>query len=497
MPAKPKFDARKLMEKAIEVMRQSVEEPRQDGKACPRVGALLWKPDRTVWTACRGELRHGDHAEYALLERKNRANPLDGAILFTTMEPCSPGSRNPPKTSCAERIVLARITEVWVGIEDPDPMVDRKGIKYLQESGVAIRMFDRDLQYIIRKANKDFIAQAQARAAEADKKPKAVMLSTFESSAPAADMKDFSPEALKKYRDITKIKDSVDSEGFRQRFLQQGLLKQEKDRLVPSGFGLLLFGERPRDSAQQAGLLGTIHYPNEKEEIRDFDGPMVNVPDATIQWLKDKLPNPIDRSEARRREVSEKFFELVREGIVNALVHRNYDIAGAKCQLVVTPDTVVVKSPGRPIEPITLEQLQSFSAPMLSRNPLLHFIFAKMELAEERGLGLNSMKNDASQAGLPLPTYRWEDPYLVLTLFRSPASAVHVLSHQVLDSLNKDEKNSWSFIAGREFVTSQHLRQYMQFDKRKSQRVLQKLENAKLLRRVGKGPSTRYLVVRP
>lgn len=497
MPAKPKFNARRLMEKAVEVMGQSIHEPRTDGKACPLVGALVWKPDRTVGTACRGELRHGDHAEFTLLERKNRANLLDGAILFTTMEPCAPGSRNPPKTSCAERIVTARITEVWVGIEDPDPTVDRKGIKYLQECGVAIRMFDRDLQDIIRKANKDFIAQAQARAAEADKKPKAVMLSTFERPVPAANMKDFSVEALKKYRDISKIKDSVDSDSFRQLLLQQGLLKQEKDQLVPSGFGLLLFGEYPRNSAQQAGLLGTIHYPDGREEIRDFDGPMVNVPDGAIQWLKDKLPNPIDRSEARRRNVSDKFFELVREGIVNALVHRDYDIAGAKCQLVVTPDTVVVKSPGRPIEPITLEQLQSFSAPMLSRNPLLHFIFAKMELAEERGLGLNSMKSDASQAGLPLPSYRWEDPYLILTLFRSPASAVHGLSHQVLYSLNKDEKASWSFIVGREFVTSQRLMRHMQFDKRKAQRVLQKLENVKLLRRVGRGPSTHYLVVRP
>ena len=136
----------------------------------------------------------------------------------------------------------------------------------------------------------------------------------------------------------------MDSDGLRQRLLQQGLLKQEKDRPVPSGFGLLLFGEPPRDSAQQAGLLGTIHYPDGKEEIRDFDGPMVNVPDEAIQWLKDKLRNPIDRSEARRRAASEKFFELVREGIVNALVRRNYDITGAKCQFVVTPDTVVVKS---------------------------------------------------------------------------------------------------------------------------------------------------------
>src|SRR5437588_12652434 len=131
------------MELAVKVMRQSVPEPRKDGKTSPRVGAVLLKPDGAIETACRGELRHGDHAEYTLLERKNRDCRLDGSVLFATLEPCAPDSRHPPKMGCAERIVLARIQEVWIGIEDPDPTVDRKGIKYLQEAGVTVHMFDR------------------------------------------------------------------------------------------------------------------------------------------------------------------------------------------------------------------------------------------------------------------------------------------------------------------------------------------------------------------
>jgi len=107
--AKTKFDPRKLMEMAIEAMRQSVGEPRDDGKASPLVGAVLYRPDGTVETAHRGELRYGDHAEYTLLERKNRDRKLDGSILFATLEPCAPGSRRHPKLGCAERIVLARI----------------------------------------------------------------------------------------------------------------------------------------------------------------------------------------------------------------------------------------------------------------------------------------------------------------------------------------------------------------------------------------------------
>ena len=168
-----------------------------------------------------------------------------------------------------------------------------------------------------------------------------------------------------------------------------------------------------------------------------------------LQWIRDKLPNPIDRSAARRREAHEPLFELARKGIVNALVHRDYGIEGAKCQLIVTPDTIVVKSPGAPVPPITLEQMQSFSAPMLSRNPVLHYVFARMELAEERGLGLKSMRNDAQRAHLPLPKYTWEDPYLVLTIYRSESGVVGSLDAETLASLSKSERSGWKWLAGK------------------------------------------------
>ena len=130
MATKSKFDPRKMMEKAIDVMKLSINEPRADKKASPLVGAVLVKQDGTIDTAYRGEIRHGDHAEYTLLERKHPRERLDGSVLFATLEPCAPGARKHPKLGCAERIVNARIAEVWVGIEDPDPAVDGHGIRY-------------------------------------------------------------------------------------------------------------------------------------------------------------------------------------------------------------------------------------------------------------------------------------------------------------------------------------------------------------------------------
>lgn len=494
MPRKPQFDARKMMEKAIEVMKESINEQRTDGKASPLVGAVLVKPDGSVETASRGELREGDHAEFTLLERKNRANKLDGAFLFATLEPCAPGARNHPKLSCAERIVNARIKEVWVGHPDPDPTVDRKGIKFLQDHGVTVHMFDPDLQEEIKAANEMFIHQAIERREESEKAAKDVVLSALENPVPHVNLDEFSQEALERHRASMKIEEEVTSERFRRKLVQQGLVKLKEKKAEPSGFGLLLFGESPRDAIPQAGLLGTIHYPDGSEETRDFDGPLIFIPEQAIQWLKDKLPNPIDRSDARRKEVHESFYQLVREGIANALVHRNYEILGAKCQLVVKPESITIKSPGEPVSPITLEQLQDFNAPMLSRNPILHYVFAKLDLAEERGLGLKTLRSRASALSLPLPTYRWEDPYLVLTLYRSEGGVVADLAPEVRESLNEDEKACWAFVSSRESVTNSEVMAEMGFDERKAQRVLKSLQAADLVQRVGRGPATRYRV---
>ena len=486
------------MELAIEVMRRTVSEPRKDGKASPLVGAVLRKPDGTVETACRGELRHGDHAEFTLLERKNRSNKLDGAILFATLEPCAPDSRHPPKMSCTERIVLSRIKEVWVGIEDPDPKVDRKGIQYLTDHDVTVHMFDRDLQEVIHAENRDFIAQALERAetARGAKQLKEIPLSPLENILATAAVKDFSDEALERYRTQAKIADAADSSAFKRRLLQQGLLKKEKARLVPTGFGFLLFGREPRRILHQAGLLATIHYPDGKEELRDFDEPLVMIPGLVEKWLRDKLPNVIDRSRMQRREYPALPFEMVREAVVNALIHRDYDITGAKCQLVVTEDTIIVKSPGGPLPPVMLKQLQSFTAPMLSRNPALHYVFARMGMAEERGLGIKSLKAAAERHGLPLPRYTWDAPYLVLTLFRTLEGATHALTEDVVEKLNTDERAAWQFVVTKESLTSRELMDRMEFDERKAQRVLKKLMKSKLLRRIGKGPATRYEVIR-
>lgn len=487
MPRKAKPNTpRELMLLAIEIMKQSVAETRSDGKIPPKVGAVIVKADGSIETACRGELRQGDHAEFTLIERKNRDAKLDGAILYTTLEPCAPGARDQPKRSCAERIADARIKEVWIGIEDRDPKVDGKGIAYLQERQIAVQMFDRDLQVEIRKENALFLDQAIERAAGEPAAPR--QLSPLEGPVRGARYQDLSREAIEKYCVTAGIDASAPAEWLRAAGLTLSINGEE----VPTGFGLILFGDSPRTCLQQAGLLATIRYPDGTVEIKDFDGPAVLIPEAVEAWLKDKLPSVVDRSSMKRKRIHTLPFDLVREGVVNALVHRDYSIEGAKIQLVVTPDSISIDSPGVPPPPITIEKLQSFSAPMLSRNPILHHVFARLDLAEERGLGLDSLRSRSIESGLPLPTFGFDDPYLRLVLYRNSDSALKALPSGILDRMTEDQKEAWVFASARGTFKSKDLEARLEVDERKAQRLIRALLDLGLVRREGKGPSTTY-----
>ena len=349
-----------------------------------------------------------DHAEFCLLERKNRKTKLDGSILFTTLEPCAPGARSHPKLSCAERIVNARIKEVWVGIEDPDPKVDRKGIKFLQNHYITVNMFEPDLQKIIRDFNKTFIEQAEKRAKEVQEEKAPVILANIEQKVTSASLNDFSESALLKFLSRANIPYQIDSDELNQVLLQLGVLTENGS---PTGIGLLLFGSKPQLKYPQAVVKAEYVRPDGKRELKDFEGPLVQMPLDIIDWVEAKLGSFYIIQKAERKTKSEN--NPFREAIINAIVHRDYDLESAPIYLFIDNNKVVIKSPGSPVQPITIVQLNNFSAPSLSRNPKIMYVFNQLSLTEQRGKGMKIMKDIPEELNLPVPHYSFKR-----TLFR-------------------------------------------------------------------------------
>lgn len=427
------FNPRPYMELAIAEMNKSKNEPRPDGKVPPKVGAVLVFPDGKVVQAHRGELREGDHAEFSLLERKLGHEKLDGCILFTTLEPCV--ERNPPKVPCCRRTTNARIKTVYVGIIDPDPTVSTKGIEHLKRHFVDVKMFDRDLQKVIETENAAFLKQALERKRKAEKDD---FSKPIEQPVTNTSFDKLSAEALQKFIVEAQLPYKIEQPEFKDYLVDMGVLSLDKasNTFKPNGYGILLFGIEPRLAFKGAAFKCTAKLGNYEFKPESFDQALVLVPDLVQDWLKKVLAQEKDTSSFKRGEKESFPIKVLREAVINAIVHRDYSIENSKNSIHIGDDAIEINSPGSPPSTITIEQLNAFKAPSFSTNPVISFVFNKMGYVEETGLGMAAFKTLNESYGLPLPEYTYEKPFLTLTFPKTMEAVKRVSHHPNVSKLN-------------------------------------------------------------
>jgi diaminohydroxyphosphoribosylaminopyrimidine deaminase/5-amino-6-(5-phosphoribosylamino)uracil reductase len=98
----------------------------------PWVGCVIEAVDGTTFEGAT-EPPGGPHAEVVAL--RAAGGHARGSTLLTTLEPCSHHGRTPP---CVDAIIDAGVRRVIVGIEDPDPNVNGRGIALLREAGIEV-----------------------------------------------------------------------------------------------------------------------------------------------------------------------------------------------------------------------------------------------------------------------------------------------------------------------------------------------------------------------
>jgi diaminohydroxyphosphoribosylaminopyrimidine deaminase/5-amino-6-(5-phosphoribosylamino)uracil reductase len=97
----------------------------------PRVGCVIVKHGRVIgegWHSRAGQA----HAE---IDAINKADEIEGATVYVTLEPCSHYGKTPP---CCDALIKAKVKRVVAAMLDPNPLVAGKSIKRLQAAGIEV-----------------------------------------------------------------------------------------------------------------------------------------------------------------------------------------------------------------------------------------------------------------------------------------------------------------------------------------------------------------------
>ena len=168
--------------------------------------------------------------------------------------------------------------------------------------------------------------------------------------------------------------------------------------------GLLLFGRSPKRYLPQSGVRA-ICYPGVEPDYatradEDLRGPLAPLGAADGAIVETGLVDrawdfvrrntaPTARLEGARRIDSWEYPEsVVREALVNALVHRDYSIAGTDIMLAIYADRLEIQSPGRLPNTVTVERMKAGAR--YARNQTLVNVMRDYGYVEVRGMGVRN-----------------------------------------------------------------------------------------------------------
>lgn len=165
--------------------------------------------------------------------------------------------------------------------------------------------------------------------------------------------------------------------------------------------GLLLFGQTPHRFLNQSGIDAVAYHGNESDydtrERLSIRGPMValgppeeivenGLVEQAIAFTTRHIPNREALSGARRASVAGFPLPVLREAIVNALVHRDYLLSATNVQLSIFADRIEIVSPGRLPNGISVERMRAGCR--AARNQLIMDVMRDYGYLEHMGMGI-------------------------------------------------------------------------------------------------------------
>ncbi len=189
------------------------------------------------------------------------------------------------------------------------------------------------------------------------------------------------------------------------------LFAQHPQRLLPETFvRVLRYRGRERGSGARQQLLEDIHVegpiPHQLFKARE-----------AIQRLQ-PVRRALVGATGRFGDVPLVPEDAWLEGLVNAVVHRAYSLAGDHIRIEIFDDRIEIWSPGR--FPGLVDLSDPFDATRFARNPRIARVCSDLSFGQELGEGIRRMFEEMREAGLDDPIYRQASGGVHLSLLAEP-----------------------------------------------------------------------------
>jgi predicted HTH transcriptional regulator len=182
------------------------------------------------------------------------------------------------------------------------------------------------------------------------------------------------------------------------------LVITHQGHLVPTVGGMLLFGKGREMIFPDAWIQCGRFVGKDKANIFDHIDIHEHLPVAVervMEFLKKHAMRGADFSELRRKDVWSIPLTILREGLINAVVHADYSQRGAPIRVAFFDDRIEIENPGILLPGLTVEDmLQGVSK---IRNHVIARVFRELDLIEQWGSGVRRMFSEAENLGLSQP----------------------------------------------------------------------------------------------
>ena len=181
--------------------------------------------------------------------------------------------------------------------------------------------------------------------------------------------------------------------------------------------GVLFFCDNIEKFFRHAIITCVLYKGTDKYKIidrKDFTEDTISNYNGAMTFLMRNLRLEYKIKAGPREEILEIPEDALREAIVNAMAHRDYNERGANIQIDIYDNRVEISNPGGLVPAIKKEE---FGKKSISRNPLLFSLFKSADLVEKVGSGIGRMREAMQKVKLPAPKFEFTS-FFTVTLQR-------------------------------------------------------------------------------